>query len=233
MSARARGAQPRNGRRSATLSKHTGRGDARAASERPLRADALESRATLLRAARELVAERGMEALTVVAVAQRAGLNRSTAYQHFGSRDDLIDAVRQEFGRDVRRIFSERREVGQQIDFFVHYFLENPDIARMWMFRLLSGRDETASKGWGDYRAGLERLAASPRSQDGIDGEMLGVIGMTSALVWSLMSRARRPSERAAQRDADRFARELKRLFLYGALKPEQWPDLAEELSDD
>ena len=53
---------------------------------RPLRRDAQESRATLLAAARELAAEEGLEALTVVAVAQRAGLNRSTAYQHFRSR---------------------------------------------------------------------------------------------------------------------------------------------------
>ena len=199
-------------------------------SDRPLRADAQESRATLLRAARELVAERGLEALTVVAVAQRAGLNRSTAYQHFRSREDLIDAVRNEFGREVRRIFSEPRQVGEQIDFFVHYFRDHPDIARMWMFRLLSDHDETASKGWSDYVTALEKLARSPRSQDGIDAEMLGVIGMTSALVWSLMARSRSGSEEEAQAGTDRFARELKRLFLYGALRPEGWPELVEEL---
>ena len=61
--------------------------------DRPLRSDAQESRAALLLAARELVAERGIDALTVSGVAQRAGLNRSTAYQHFRSRDELIDAV--------------------------------------------------------------------------------------------------------------------------------------------
>ena len=48
--------------------------------ERPLRSDARASRARLLAAAKELVAEDGLDALTVVGVARRAGLNRSTAY---------------------------------------------------------------------------------------------------------------------------------------------------------
>lgn len=57
-------------------------------------------------------------------------------------------------------------------------------------------RDEAgaARPGWGEYVSALERLAASPRSQDGIDAEMLCVIGMTSALVWSLMVRQRTSS---------------------------------------
>jgi AcrR family transcriptional regulator len=200
--------------------------------ERPLRADAQESRSALLLAARELVAERGMEALTVVAVAQRAGLNRSTAYQHFRAREDLIAAVGVEFARDVRSIFSEPRQVGEQIDFFVRYFRDRPDIARMWLFRLLSEDDADVGRGWGDYVSALERLAQSSRSQDGIDAEMLGVIGMTSALVWSLMASSRSDSEVEARAETDRFARELKRLFLYGALRPERWPELVEELKE-
>ena len=34
-----------------------------------------------------------------------------------------------------------------------------------------------------------------------------------------------------ARTETDRFARELKRLFLHGALHAERWPDLAAELS--
>ena len=100
--------------------------------------------------------------------------------------------------------------------------------ARLWMFDLLSGRGGVAA-GWDDYVSALERLAQSPRSQDGIDAEMLGVIGMTSALVWSLMARQRSETEEAARVATQRFARELKRLFLFGALRPEAWPDLARE----
>lgn len=197
---------------------------------KPKRSDARASRKALLDAAREMVAEAGWDSLTVVGVAQRAGLNRSTAYQHFSTRDDLVNAVGGEFARELQRTLAEARPVGESIDFFVHYFREHPEIARIWLFRLLTGQDAASLEGWGDYVGGLERLAKSDRSQPGIDAEMLGVIGMTSALVWSLMAPQRNRSEKGARAETERFARELKRLFMYGALEPRAWPELADEL---
>lgn len=200
--------------------------------EKTLRSDARASRATLLAAARELVAEDGLDALTVVGVARRAGLNRSTAYQHFRTREDLVDAVGAQFAQELRGMFTEPRELGEQIDFFAHHFRENPDIARIWMFHLLRDDDVVAKPGWDEYVSALQRLADSPRSQDGIDAEMLCVIGMTSALVWSLMVRQRTSDEAQARAETGRFARELKRLFLYGALRPDSWPELAATLGE-
>jgi AcrR family transcriptional regulator len=198
-----------------------------------VRSDARASRDALLEAARQMVAEGGIEALTVVGVAHRAGLNRSTAYQHFRTRDDLVRAVSEQFAAEVSRILSEPRSIGEQIDFFVHYFRDHPHIARIWMFRLLSGTSGGMAEGWEEYVGGLERLAKSGRGQAGIDAEMLGVIGMTSAMVWSLMASERNPTEEAAQAETLRFARELKRLFLFGALRPEGWPELVAELQPD
>jgi len=198
-------------------------------SKRPLRADAQQNRTALLEAARELVSEGGADGLSVAGVARRAGLNRSTAYHHFKDREQILNAVSAAFGEEVHRIFSEPRDFGEQIDFFVDYFSAHPDIARMWMFRLLTGQSVNAP-GWGDYVSALERLAESSRSQDGIDAEMLGIIGMTSALVWSLMTRQRARDPVAQREETARFAHELKRLFLYGALRPERWPELAAEL---
>ena len=199
---------------------------------RTLRSDAKASREALLEAAREMVAEGGLEALTVVGVAERAGLNRSTAYQHFRTREALVRAVSGEFVTELQRILSEPRSFGEQIDFFVHYFREHPHIARIWMFHLLDGKRGGMDGGWEQYVGALERLAKSERSQDDVDAEMLGVIGMTSALVWSLMATQRNRSERAARAETQRFARELKRLFLYGALRPEAWPELVEDLRE-
>jgi hypothetical protein len=50
---------------------------------------------------------------------------------------------------------------------------------------------------------------------------MLGVIGLTSALVWSVMVRQHARSEEASSAETDRFAAELKRLFVTGTRKPE------------
>lgn len=201
-----------------------------ASPERPRRSDARNNRAALLAAARELVAESGPEALTVVSVARRAGLNRSTAYQHFKSRDELVRAVSDVFAEEVSRLFREPRPFGEQVEYFVRYFREHPDHARIWLFRLLDGQGgSNASLGWGDYIRAIERLAASPRSQDGIDAEMFGIIGLNAALVWSLMADPRGDGAQGGEQTA-RFARELKRLYLYGALRPEKWPELVAEL---
>jgi AcrR family transcriptional regulator len=196
--------------------------------ERALRSDAKQSRKTLLAAARALFAEKGPESLTVAAVAKRAGLNRSTTYQHFRNREELLAAVGANFASELRDLLREPRPFGEQIDFFVHYFHERPDIARLWIFDLLAEKKSQAS-GWSEYTGSLSRLAGSSKSQDGIDAEMLGVIGMTSALVWSLMARQRSQDEASAHAETERFATELKRLFLFGALRPEAWPELVAE----
>ena len=196
------------------------------------RRDARSSREALLTAAREQMAEGGPNALTVVSVAKRAGLNRSTAYQHFRTREQLLRAVGVEFADELRDMFDEPRHFGAQIDFFVHYFLDHPDIARIWLYRLLAG-EGSVGHGWGDYVTALARLARSARSQEGIDAEMLGVIGLASALVWSLMARLRADDEEAAREQTQRFAHELKRLFLFGALRPEEWPELVAQLQSE
>lgn len=187
---------------------------------RALRSDAKASRRTLLTAARELFAEGGPDALTIVGVAKRAGLNRSTAYQHFRSREELTQAVAEEFAREIQETLREPRDLAGQIDFFVHYFDEHPDIARLWMFHLLAGQAR-AREGWDRYIESLERIAARPDSLPGIDAEMLGVIGLSSALVWSVMSRQHTGGEATAEGETNRFAGELKRLFLHGTRKPD------------
>src|SRR5437868_10290574 len=64
--------------------------------ERPrLRADAERNRARLISAARELFAERGLDA-TLDDVAHHAGVGVGTAYRRFPNKDALIDALFEE-----------------------------------------------------------------------------------------------------------------------------------------
>jgi len=193
--------------------------------ERALRSDAKASRKALLAAARELFAERGPGALTIVEVAKSAGLNRSTAYQHFRSREELTQAVGDDFALEIREMLGEPRGFAEQIDFFVHYFQAHPDIARLWMFHLLAGQSRPR-EGWGDYIGSLDQIAKSPNSLPGIDAEMLGVIGLTSALVWSVMTHQQDGDDGdVAAVETDRFAAERKRLFLAGTRKPGHSPE--------
>ena len=190
------------------------------ARQRALRSDAKASHKALVAAARDLFAERGPDGLTVVEVAKRAGLNRSTAYQHFRNREELSQAVAEEIATELGELLKEPRGLAEQIDFFVHYFEEHPNIARLWMYHLLADEGRPR-RGWESYLDSLEQIAKSPNSLPGIDAEMLGVIGLTSSLVWSVMTRQRAGNKKAAAEETNRFAGELKRLFLAGTRKPE------------
>jgi AcrR family transcriptional regulator len=57
-----------------------------------MRADAVRNRARILDAARDLVAETGVDA-PMDEVARRAGLAVGTLYRHFPAKDDLVAAV--------------------------------------------------------------------------------------------------------------------------------------------
>jgi AcrR family transcriptional regulator len=56
----------------------------------PVNARSRRTRATLLSAARELLEEDGFGALTMAAVADRAGVTRRAVYLHFASRAELV-----------------------------------------------------------------------------------------------------------------------------------------------
>lgn len=52
-----------------------------------------ETRDRLLRAAREVIAERGVDGASVDAIAERAGRTSGAIYDHFGGKDGLLFAV--------------------------------------------------------------------------------------------------------------------------------------------
>lgn len=64
----------------------------RAGSARPMRADARRNSELLVRTAREVFAEKGVEA-PLDEIARRAGVGPGTLYRHFPNREALIEAV--------------------------------------------------------------------------------------------------------------------------------------------
>ncbi|GAA5187141.1 TetR/AcrR family transcriptional regulator [Rugosimonospora acidiphila] len=61
-------------------------------STRPLRADASRNRQSLLAAAADEFAERGLNA-SVADIARRAGVGKGTVFRHFPTKDDLLAAI--------------------------------------------------------------------------------------------------------------------------------------------
>jgi AcrR family transcriptional regulator len=69
------------------------------AGERRERADAAANRAKILCAAQRLLAEHGVDGLTMQAVASEAGVGKGTIFHRFGDRDGLLAALVDEHSR--------------------------------------------------------------------------------------------------------------------------------------
>jgi len=196
---------------------------------RERRSDYQHTRRRIVGAARRLMAERGPESLTVSGVAHAAGINRTTAYQHFRTRDDLVRAVTGELIAEVASYLEGQRPIVEHIDAIAGYFLEHPELARLALHWLLS---ETPIP-----RAGMElflqetrRLMEGGGARDDADPEMLGHLMMGVAVLWPLHARIEFEGAAARRAATTRLARELKRLLLYGLLRAEDWPALVAEV---
>lgn len=197
------------------------------------RRDAEANYEAILAAARAMMAERGPAALTVAEVAHRAHVNRTTAYQHFRTREDLVAAVIERLADEISRTLESEMPVGERIDYMVEHFFAHPEIARLWMFQLLGEIPLRNRDGWNRYVGALSTFAASDGAAPGIDPEMLATILLAAVLVWPLRVRTEAGSVAAARAATQRFVRELKRLLLFGAMRPEIWRDLAQEFVRD
>ena len=195
---------------------------------RARRSDFERTRRRILAAARLLMAERGPESLTVSAVARAAELNRTTAYQHFRTRDDLVAAVTEELMEEIGAVIGKIGKEGplaDRIDYVAAWFVDHPEIARLALHLLLT-ESPFPREAWRPYLAEMRALTESGGAHPDVDPEMLAHVLMSVAMLWPLHARIAGEDEAAAREATRRFTRELKRLLLYGLFRPEAWPDL-------
>jgi AcrR family transcriptional regulator len=183
------------------------------------RRDFQENREALLRHARRVIAERGPEALTVSEVAHRARLNRTTAYQHFRTRDELLAAVMSRISEEVGAVLATPKPLAEHVDQLVGFFVGHPEIGRLTLHHLLA-ENPFPDHGWQRYVDELERLTNGARAPGGVDVEMLATVLVSAALLWSLHVRVRWDEDEVAEATG-RFAREVKGLLLHGLARPE------------
>jgi len=192
------------------------------------RSDFARNRQRLLAAARRIVAERGPESLTVSEVAHRAGLNRTTAYQHFRTRDELASAVLETMGEELQARLEEQRPAPELIDGMIQAFTLQPEIARLATHLILAG-DPLPQRAWERAVAHVTRSVRGRHAQGGVDAEMLAHVLVGACLFWTLRAHAEHdPAEIPAA--TARLSRELKRLLLYGLFRPEHMPELVDSL---
>jgi AcrR family transcriptional regulator len=70
-------------------------------------ADAAPPRARILKSARELFYRDGIHMVSVDAIAEAAGTNKTTLYRHFESKDELVVECLREVARELDRAWAE------------------------------------------------------------------------------------------------------------------------------
>ncbi|NKF23826.1 TetR/AcrR family transcriptional regulator [Solimonas marina] len=216
------------------------------------RRDPAGTRLRILEAAGELLARDGSEGLSVLQVAQMAGVNRGTAYQHFQSREQLLEATTRwvseqlcqaVFG-DQPAVVSPKRGRGKAaspdeqtammpehvIGNMAQFAMRNPELGRAWMFHVLSSPNPASDPFWKQYRQRFERFAETDAAQPGIDIDVHTVLMIVSAFLWPVWVRAHARSAKDREEMAQRFSGEMIRLSLYGNVRPERFPELVAKL---
>jgi AcrR family transcriptional regulator len=202
------------------------------------------TREAILEAARTQLAKDGPEGLSLSEVAHLAGVNRGTAYQHFETREKLIQATAEWVSdRLFRAVFGDPATLGERrverVDMadlterLADFAMDNPELCRIWFLQLLSSPDPSSDPFWKEYEGSTRRFARTRLAQENIDTEVMSIIMLAGAFLWPVWARAHAKSSKDRRRLAHRFAQECLRLSMYGSLRPDSYPSIAERLKPD
>jgi AcrR family transcriptional regulator len=208
------------------------------------RRDPSGTREAILEAARQELALDGQEGVSVAQVAVRAGVNRGTAYQHFQTREQLIEATAASvsdqlyaavFGpddADPGQTPVEGLSIEAITRHLAEFAMENPELGRVWLFELLSSRRPVNDRFWQRYLSNFEQFAKTEFAQPGVDAEVVTVLSIAGAFLWPVWVRSRARNAKEREQLAGRFSREMLRLSLHGTLQPEKYRDLNQRVAD-
>jgi AcrR family transcriptional regulator len=202
------------------------------------------TREAILEAARKVLAQGGKEGLSVAQVAQRAGVNRGTAYQHFQTRSQLIEATAAWVSDKLyQAVFGDPAVASRQpvesvspktiMEHLAAFAMDNPELGRIWLFELLSSRRPASDPFWKQYSLNFEAFARTELAQPNIDAEVAAVLTLAGVFLWPVWARSHARSARERQELAGRYSAEVMRLCLHGTLRPEKFRELDEQLRSE
>jgi len=206
--------------------------------------DPAATREAILEASCSLLARSGPEGISLSEVAHLAGVNRGTAYQHFETRDKLIQqTVEWVSDKLFRAAFGDPETIGErrveEVDAssltrrMSAFAMANPELCRVWLLQVLASPDPSQDVFWREYVGSLERFSATDLAQPGIDSEVLSVVILAGTFLWPVWARAHAEDEQTRGTLAERFARECMRLSMFGSMRSERYPDIAGQLAAD
>jgi AcrR family transcriptional regulator len=142
-----------------------------------------QSHQQILDVAVRLIAEKGVEALSLAELARELNVNRTTIYYHFRDREQLITEVKQWAAAQLTTGIDSTLSQQQRIDYITRFALENADLVKLWIDDLLSGADIRACyPAWDELVAGMRQSFSTGHSPP-VDTEVFCLNLLVTAIV--------------------------------------------------
>lgn len=165
--------------------------------ETPRNARSRRTSEALLTAARELIAEHGFEALTMAAVADRAGVSRRAVYLHYTSRAELIGSLLpyvgevEALGTSLEKVWNAPDSVAAVDEWARHLARAHPKILAVAKAAdRVRGTDADAARVWDEvmqrWRLGSRRLVTWLHDEGRLAQPW--TVNTAADMVWALMS---------------------------------------------
>ncbi|MEH3128673.1 MAG: helix-turn-helix domain containing protein [Mycolicibacterium neoaurum] len=143
---------------------------------RALRADAARNRESLLTAAEEVFAERGVEA-SIADIARRAGVAKGTVFRHFASKEDLVASLVCEHMvtlTDAAARLAKADDAGAALLEFLTIAADQRRQHDLTYLQAFSANDARVIAIRDDVLAGVEELVARARAAGAIRPDVTG-----------------------------------------------------------
>lgn len=211
------------------------------------RRDKAATREAILEAARTVLASDGPDALSLTKVANLAGINRGTAYQHFETREDLIKATVQwvsdhlsntifgEVGVDEAGHWeggAEDRPLYEVVEGLVDFAVDNPALCRIWLFELLASDKPGEDKFFRQFKESTQEMAETEVAKAGIDSEALSVLMLAGYFLWPVWVDSHAKTKKERENMKTRMRQEVLRLCLHGVIKAEEHPHILKHVRE-
>lgn len=173
-----------------------------------------ETHQEMIETAVRLISERGTEALSITALAREMGINRTTVYYHFESREALLHAVASWATAQLARGMDYNLSQPERIGHISRFAVENPELIKLWIEDFVSGADIRNSYScWDALVEGTQRRLAQENPGEGIDAEIYCVMLLAASIIGPRVYRNAINPKATNEEIVARFVREHQRVL--------------------
>jgi AcrR family transcriptional regulator len=180
-----------------------------------------ETHQELIETAVRLISERGTDALSITALAREMGINRTTVYYHFDSREALLHAVKHWATGQLAKGMDYNLSQPERIGLISRFSLENPELIKLWIEDFVSGADIRDSYScWDPLIEGTQRKLAEQNPGEEIDAEIYCVMLLAASIIGPRVYRNSVNPEATTDEIVSKFVREHQRVLCRDGLIP-------------